>query len=98
VRPSVEVDVDGDIEMEEARLHRRILSESILRFSHEDEDEEDAQPSTGELAGVYLGVSNVYTTLPQFVGTFISWIVFTLLEPLRTTPVTTTQTITSGWT
>lgn len=81
VRPSVEADVDGDIEMEEARLHRRILSESVLRLSHE--DEEDAQPSTGELAGVYLGVLNVYTTLPQFVGTFISWIVFTLLEPSK---------------
>jgi solute carrier family 45 protein 1/2/4 len=53
----------------------------VLRLSHE--DEEDAQPSTGELAGVYLGVLNVYTTIPQFVGTFISWIVFTLLEPSK---------------
>jgi solute carrier family 45 protein 1/2/4 len=24
---------------------------------------------------------NLYTTLPQFVGTFISWTVFSLLEP-----------------
>jgi len=38
-------------------------------------------PSTGELAGIYLGVLNVYTTLPQFVGTFVSWIVFSVLEP-----------------
>ncbi|KAI3108759.1 hypothetical protein CBS147331_5551 [Penicillium roqueforti] len=61
----------------------------VLRLNHHDStdsdtDEEDRAsniPSTGELAGIYLGVLNVYTTLPQFVGTFISWIVFSLLEP-----------------
>ncbi|GAB1742780.1 hypothetical protein NU219Hw_g8490t1 [Hortaea werneckii] len=37
--------------------------------------------STGELSGIYLGILNIYTTLPQFVGTFISWIVFSILEP-----------------
>lgn len=66
----------------------------VLRLNHRDSDsdtdEEDPSslssniPSTGELAGIYLGVLNVYTTLPQFVGTFISWIVFTLLEPAAT--------------
>lgn len=60
----------------------------VLRLNHHDTDsdtdEEDQSsniPSTGELAGIYLGVLNVYTTLPQFVGTFISWIVFSVLEP-----------------
>ncbi|RJE24360.1 Sucrose transport protein [Aspergillus sclerotialis] len=61
----------------------------VLRLNHEDTDSDtDTEagvssniPSTGELAGIYLGVLNVYTTLPQFVGTFISWIVFTILEP-----------------
>jgi solute carrier family 45 protein 1/2/4 len=62
----------------------------VLRLNHRDDsfdsdtDEEDPSsniPSTGELAGIYLGVLNVYTTLPQFVGTFISWIVFSVLEP-----------------
>jgi solute carrier family 45 protein 1/2/4 len=61
----------------------------VLRLNHHDSfdsdtDEEDPSsniPSTGELAGIYLGVLNVYTTLPQFVGTFISWIVFSILEP-----------------
>ena len=38
---------------------------------------------SGELAGIYLGVLNVYTTLPQFVGTAVSWVVFSLLEPAR---------------
>ncbi|KAJ5119031.1 hypothetical protein N7526_010668 [Penicillium atrosanguineum] len=61
----------------------------VLRLNHRDSDGDDTDeedqasniPSTGELAGIYLGVLNVYTTLPQFVGTFISWIVFTILEP-----------------
>jgi len=35
----------------------------------------------GELAGVYLGILNLYTTLPQFVATGISTVVFTVLEP-----------------
>ncbi|KAJ6009312.1 hypothetical protein N7522_004328 [Penicillium canescens] len=61
----------------------------VLRLNHRDSfdsdtDEEDPSsntPSTGELAGIYLGVLNVYTTLPQFVGTMISWVVFSILEP-----------------
>lgn len=62
----------------------------VLRLNHHDSDSDTDEesgsassniPSTGELAGIYLGVLNVYTTLPQFVGTFISWIVFTVLEP-----------------
>jgi solute carrier family 45, member 1/2/4 len=36
---------------------------------------------SSQLAGVYLGILNLYTTLPQFIGTFISWIVFSILEP-----------------
>lgn len=64
----------------------------VLRLNHQDaESDTDEEAgagasspntsSTGELAGIYLGVLNVYTTLPQFVGTFISWIVFSVLEP-----------------
>ncbi|RAH83767.1 sucrose transporter [Aspergillus japonicus CBS 114.51] len=60
----------------------------ILRLNHHDSDSDSdvedggsSVPSTGELAGIYLGVLNVYTTLPQFVGTFISWIVFSIFEP-----------------
>ena len=65
-------------------LHRRTSSsasasssQQTLRLHHADAE---ATSSTGELAGVYLGVLNVYTTLPQLVGTFVSWIVFSLLE------------------
>ncbi|KAL1608243.1 hypothetical protein SLS60_003182 [Paraconiothyrium brasiliense] len=42
---------------------------------------EEASGSTGESSGKYLGIMNLYTTLPQFVGTGISWVVFSLLEP-----------------
>jgi solute carrier family 45 protein 1/2/4 len=42
---------------------------------------DETPASTGEGSGVYLGILNLYTTLPQFVGTFISWIVFSILEP-----------------
>lgn len=63
--------------------HGRDVSDGVLRLMHV-EDEEDT-PSTGELAGVYLGVLNVYTVLPQFVGTFIAWVVFSVLEPRKNT-------------
>jgi solute carrier family 45, member 1/2/4 len=39
------------------------------------------QSGAGDLSGVYLGILNLYVTLPQFIGTFISWIVFSILEP-----------------
>ncbi|KAK2737539.1 hypothetical protein FQN55_001042 [Onygenales sp. PD_40] len=63
---------------------------SVLRLNHnshspdldsDSDSDDDEGSSTGELAGIYLGVLNVYTTLPQFVGTFISWIVFSIFEP-----------------
>ena len=37
--------------------------------------------STGEVAGIYLGILNLFTTLPQFLGTAISAVVFSILEP-----------------
>lgn len=37
--------------------------------------------STGELSGIYFGILNIYQTIPQFIGTFISTVVFTVLEP-----------------
>ena len=43
--------------------------------------EEAAPGPTGESSGKYLGIMNLYTTLPQFVGTAISWVVFSVLEP-----------------
>lgn len=69
-------------------------SPTFLRLNHLDRDMDDspssasasassaaADNSTGETAGIYLGILNLFTTLPQFVGTFISMIVFSILEP-----------------
>lgn len=44
-------------------------------------EKESSTSNEGNLAGVYLGILNLYTTLPQFIGTFISWVVFSILEP-----------------
>ncbi|TVY85463.1 General alpha-glucoside permease [Lachnellula suecica] len=52
---------------------------SFLRLEHGMPDEGVA--STGELSGLYFGILNIYTTIPQFIGTFISMIVFSILEP-----------------
>jgi solute carrier family 45 protein 1/2/4 len=41
----------------------------------------DLTPNENRDAGVYLGILNLYNTMPQFIGTFISWAVFTILEP-----------------
>lgn len=68
--------VERDVEMDVLHLNHRTPDEDS-----EDESSSTDIASTGELAGIYLGVLNVYTTLPQFVGTFISWIVFSILEP-----------------
>ncbi|EWC45189.1 hypothetical protein DRE_06077 [Drechslerella stenobrocha 248] len=45
------------------------------------QSEEAQNASTGELAGIYLGILNLFITLPQFVGSFLSFVVFAILEP-----------------
>lgn len=62
------------------------LASSTLHIRHASTDSNDPSAdginaSTGEMAGVYLGVLNIFTTLPQFVGTGISTLVFSILEP-----------------
>jgi solute carrier family 45 protein 1/2/4 len=52
--------------------------EKLLSFDSEKGPE---STSGSNLSGAYLGILNLYTTLPQFIGTFISWAVFSILEP-----------------
>lgn len=33
------------------------------------------------MAGIYLGIHNIFATVPQFLATFVSLIVFAILEP-----------------
>ena len=40
-----------------------------------------AAVSTGELSGIYFGILNIYTTLPQLLGNLLSAAVFAILEP-----------------
>ncbi|KAK3996335.1 major facilitator superfamily domain-containing protein [Cladorrhinum sp. PSN332] len=41
----------------------------------------DENASTGELSGVYFGILNIYVTIPQFLSTLMSGLVFAILEP-----------------
>ncbi|KAL2290933.1 hypothetical protein FJTKL_14855 [Diaporthe vaccinii] len=55
---------------------------SAIHLEHGHEDGSDANSgSTGELSGIYFGILNIYQTIPQFIGSFISTIVFSILEP-----------------
>jgi solute carrier family 45 protein 1/2/4 len=70
-------ELDSDDDMDTGRG-----SSDALHLLH-DADLPAAVTSTGELSGIYLGILNIYTTLPQLVGTAISWVVFSILEPGR---------------
>jgi solute carrier family 45 protein 1/2/4 len=81
--------------------YRRLSNESVemtsmngfdaaLHLEH-GPDEADATmktSSTGELSGIYFGILNIYTTIPQFIGTFISTIVFAVMEPGKSRELT----------
>jgi solute carrier family 45 protein 1/2/4 len=56
---------------------------SLLHLDHSPDDPHAVSKSgsTGELTGVYFGILNIYTTIPQFIGTVLSTIVFSVLEP-----------------
>ncbi|KAG9661590.1 SUC2 like protein, partial [Aureobasidium melanogenum] len=62
--------------------HYQRVSDGSIEMSSEARNVENSDESaTGELAGIYLGILNLYTTLPQFIATGISMVVFTVLEP-----------------
>ncbi|ODH48111.1 hypothetical protein GX48_05797 [Paracoccidioides brasiliensis] len=98
------INYDAELEDREPSLLRLNHSSNPDLDSDSDTDDDEEGSSTGELAGVYLGVLNVFSTLPQFVGTFISWIVFSIFESGAssmaadgaTKPATGEQN-TSGW-
>ena len=46
-----------------------------------DDDTEESFAAAGGTAGVYLGIWNIFATIPQFLATFISMIAFSILEP-----------------
>lgn len=60
---------------------RRNSIDRPLQIEHGPDTTGGASSSTGELSGIYFGILNIFTTLPQFVGTFISTLVFAIVEP-----------------
>ncbi|KAL2756238.1 hypothetical protein ACRALDRAFT_1063769 [Sodiomyces alcalophilus JCM 7366] len=44
--------------------------------------------SSGELSGIYFGILNIFSTVPQFIGTFVGAIVFSILEPGKSPELT----------
>lgn len=84
------VDYQRLADAQEFELTSRDSDDAPHRLLHGEEAEPDTETataacavhsSTGELSGIYFGILNIFTTLPQFVGTFISSIVFTILDP-----------------
>jgi solute carrier family 45 protein 1/2/4 len=62
--------------------YQRVAGDAIEMTSSEARNAgKSDEAASGELAGIYLGILNLYTTLPQFVATGISTVVFTVLEP-----------------
>ncbi|KDB21532.1 hypothetical protein H109_06532 [Trichophyton interdigitale MR816] len=80
----------SDIELDDGVL--------MLNHGHDGSDSEDqggevpdANISTGELAGIYLGILNVYNTLPQLFSMLVSWVIFRAFEPKLGAPRVTTH-------
>ena len=63
--------------------HSSSSAPSSLRTAPNNDNETETEP---ELAGLYLGVLNIYTHLPQFIGTGINWLVFLIFETKERTP------------
>lgn len=53
----------------------------VSRLEHGPAEPDAGHKSSGELSGIYFGILNIYTTIPQFIGTFISTIVFSIFAP-----------------
>ncbi|QIW98585.1 hypothetical protein AMS68_004103 [Peltaster fructicola] len=64
------------------------LDSPTLHLRHDSDASAHGASQTGELAGIYLGILNLYTTMPQFIGTGISTIVFSILEPGKSPELT----------
>ena len=49
--------------------------------SDSDSPAPDTTSGTEGMAGIYLGIWNIFATIPQFLATFIAMITFSILEP-----------------
>ena len=58
-------------------------SPTTIKIPHHHRRDLDAAAANddGGMAGIYLGIHNIFATVPQFLATFISMVVFSILEP-----------------
>lgn len=75
-------DTNGSASYRRPSIGRMSLTSPIeMREMHLDPEMAGTNHGTGELSGIYFGIMNIFTTLPQFIATFMSTIVFSILEP-----------------
>ena len=70
-----EREVEMSLMSEEPLSTPEEVPSSLVKSRQSDADADDG------MAGVYLGIHNIFATIPQFLATFISMIVFSILEP-----------------
>ncbi|KAK7206882.1 hypothetical protein BZA70DRAFT_266281 [Myxozyma melibiosi] len=73
----------------EASTSAAVGDPSVLADQIEEADSEtDEEDESSEQAGIYLGLHNVSITIPQFISTFVSFIVFSILDPGKSDELT----------
>jgi len=76
-RDSVDLEIDTTVVLRHSDEH----SEEDIEDIPASASSVDPGPSTADKAGLILGIHNVFIVLPQFVITFVSSIIFALLDP-----------------
>ena len=67
-----------------ATAYTRITNDGGMELSRpsiESSSLSEGSSNSVGMAGVYLGIWNIFATIPQFIATFIAMITFTILEP-----------------
>lgn len=71
---------------EDASVEMSLMSDDPLSMTEEVpppiiKNQETGLDAQEAMAGIYLGIHNIFATIPQFLATFVSMIVFSILEP-----------------
>ena len=65
--------------------YSRLSEDSSMQLSRTSSDSEPPAADTTSgpegMAGIYLGIWNIFATIPQFLATFIAMVTFSILEP-----------------
>ncbi|WWD19321.1 hypothetical protein CI109_103779 [Kwoniella shandongensis] len=77
---------DGDTSLEELDHELARASPISSRHSGDIHRQTGSGRGTADKAGVILGIHNVFLVLPQFIVTFLSAIIFYLMEPDKSLP------------